>query len=387
MQNAINNTNIIPSVVASSYTFTAKNTKLFSYAGSKGKYEDVFDNVHSKTESIKVKTYIEGFSGTLASVMHNLKYVKAETIILNDINKKLINLYYQIQINHTEVIEKYKLLEAEFNRIIPEKLKNIRVIPKKERELFQANQNFFLEARALLNSIEDGSNKAALWLFVMNHNFNGLYSENKKGESTPSFNWSSKIVNIKTIEEAIQNLHRFFTMHNVVFENIDINDLIDKYDEEDTFIYLDPPYINSKIQYSSKNKDSFEHIQRHKDMIDKCSKYKYVLYSNNHDEAFVEIFDTYVNFSRTNSISKNDNSTKLEILAFKVNQVGILKPTPIIELLGIQLDRIAIQSANNITFDRNETEKVAVSKRVVVPKNITSILNIDIQSKHSKDAS
>jgi len=384
----VNNT---VSAIASSFTFTAQNTKSFPYAGSKAKYLQSFTEVHSKMNTKKVKYYIEGFAGTLASAMHNLQYVEAETIIVNDINEKLINFYSQIQTNHMEVIEKYKLLEGEYNRIIPEELKNLRLIPREKRELFKANESFYKEARALLNSTEPGSNKAALWLFIMNHNFNGLYSENKKGNMNTSFNWCSKAINIKNIESSLNNLHKFFTVNTVLFETLDINDLIDKYDNKDTFIYLDPAYINSEIQYSSKNKknieESFAHIARHKNMIEKCSKYRYVLYSNNHNAEFVEIFDSYVNFSRTNSISKNDTTkSKLEILAFKVNEVDIVKPISIIELLGIKTNVTDMVPANKIEHT-SDKESIPVAQVLAVPKDITSILNIAIKPKHSNNAS
>ena len=379
------------SVVASSFTFTAQNTKSFSYAGSKAKYKQIFDDIHSQTNVKKVKFYIEGFAGTLASLMHNMQYIEAETIVINDINTKLINFYFQIKTNPTEVIEKYKLLEGEYNRIVPDKLKGMRLVPKEDRELFRANEAFYKEARALLNTVGPDSNKAALWLFVMNHNFNGLYSENKKGAMNTSFNWSSKAVNIKKIEESLYNLHKFFTENRVVFETMDINSLIEKYDNRDTFIYLDPPYINSKIQYSSKNKksveDSFNHIARHKKMIEQCSKYRYVLYSNNHNEEFVEIFDTYVTFSRTNSISKNDTSkSKLEILAFKVNEEEAVKPISIIELLGIQTDATDMVQANTIEHSADKVN-VSIAQVIAVPKDITSILNIETKPKHSGNAS
>ena len=372
---------------------TAQDIKLHSYAGSKLKYSDIFNKVNEKMQVKKVKLYIEGFAGTLASVFHNLQHIEADRIVLNDINKRLINLYIQIQNNPDEVIEKYKLLENEYNRIIPKNLQGLRLVPKENREEFKNNQAFYFEARKLLNAVDSGSNQAALWLFVMNHNFNGLYSENKKGEMNTSFNWSSKPVNVEKIETSIKNLNKFFTTHNVVFENLDIDTLIEKYNEEDTMIYLDPAYLDSSIQYSTKNKnknnieESFANIARHKRMIEQCSKYKYVLYSNKHHEDFIEIFDSYINFTRTNSISAGDTKkSKLEILAFKINVEKVVCATPITELLGITLDTGEV--ANNTQY-KAKADK-AITSNIPIPKGITSILSIDkssIQTKHSKTVS
>ena len=51
---------------------TAKETKMFSYTGSKMKYKEHFDTAHEKAEVKQVHTYIEAFAGTLSSMFHNL---------------------------------------------------------------------------------------------------------------------------------------------------------------------------------------------------------------------------------------------------------------------------------------------------------------------------
>jgi len=328
--------------------FTAQNTKLFAYSGSKLKYKNQFTEMHNKMKAKAVKYYIEVFSGSLASLFHNLAYIDAETIIINDINPRLINLYNQIKNNHKEVIEKYKLLEQEFQRIISPNLRGKRPVPKEDREQFQANNDFYLEARKLLNKVGIGTNQAALFLFVLNHNYNGLYSENKRCEVNCSFNWSAKHIDIEAIAANIRNLHEFFTVNTIIFETMNAKELLEKYKDEDTFIYLDPPYINSDIQYTKKNIDSFNNIDTHFQLLEECNKYKYVLYSNNHHEMFVERFDNYLNFKRTNSISDKDKKAKLEILAYKINEQKALKPIPIAQLLGIEESHTATPVNNQV---------------------------------------
>jgi len=72
-----------------SKNYTAENTKLFSYTGSKAKYKTKFDNLHTQVKIKKVDTYIEAFGGSLASMFHNLKYLETNRVVIND-----INLYY-----------------------------------------------------------------------------------------------------------------------------------------------------------------------------------------------------------------------------------------------------------------------------------------------------
>ncbi|MEA2019030.1 MAG: DNA (cytosine-5-)-methyltransferase, partial [Campylobacterota bacterium] len=94
------------------------------------------------------------------------------------------------------------------------------------------------------------------------------------------------------------------------------------------FIYLDPPYINTTIQYNKQrvgtkkkpSTNSFFDVSTHLKLIDSCSKYKYVMYSNNHSEEFLDLFDGYINFDRTGQVGgKKSTKSKKEILAYKIN--------------------------------------------------------------------
>lgn len=320
--------------------FTALNTKLFNYAGSKLNFEARFVELHRLHGGVKeVKTYIEAFAGTLASFFHNLTYVKAERFIINDFNPRIINLYRQIKENPLKLFLQYKQLEDEFDAIIPEHLRGKRIVPEALRESdFAQNQAFYHETRDYFNALPLNVSNAALFLFLMKHNFNGLYTENQKGAFNTSFNWSAKKINTDAIKESIDNLHHFFTTHDVVFESMDVFELIQKYQEEDTFIYLDPPYSNSTVQYGDKHKKgagTFNDIAHHQALIKACQPYRYVMYSNNFEACFEASFDTHVTFKRPNFGTKKSQLPTLEILAIKTN-VSKTHYMPISLLLGLQ---------------------------------------------------
>lgn len=334
-----NNVSIKEELAKTEVVYTAKNTKLFDYTGSKLRFESQFQEVHQKIAQPvrRVGTYIEAFAGTLASMFHNLAHVQADRYIINDFNGRIINLYQQIKANPLRLFLQYQTLENEFNRIIPEHLRDKRLVEKKLRKSdFSQNEAFFLEVRTLFNQTPLNTNNAAMFLFLMNHNFNGLYAENKKGGFNSAFNWSAIEVDTYAIKLALDNLHCFFSENKVVFESMDVFELIEKYTDEDTFIYLDPPYSNSDLQYKKKSRENdFNNVSTHIKLIQWCEKYRYVMYSNNFEEAFVEHFDQHVTFSRKKYGNKESSKPTLEILAIVFHDT-VSKYLPIHFLLGLE---------------------------------------------------
>lgn len=327
--------------------FNAEKSRLFSYVGSKLKYKNHFDSLLADLDKKEYKVYIEAFAGSLASLSHNLMHVNAETIVINDFNPKIINLYTQIKNNPEEVFEKYLILENEFNRIVPNEIYEqykSKTVAKKDREYMIEARRFYFEAREVYNNLELDSNHAALLIFVMKHCFRGNYGENKKGKLNTSFNWNANRIKTEKVKTSIMNLHNFFTTNNVIFENLEVFDLINKYNESDTFIYLDPPYSNSKIQYQNRNREkevkelTFNEVELHLQLIEACDKYECVMYSNHFEEEYASSFDNHLTFERTNKMSNSKNEkSKVEILAIKTNVIVpvLEKAKPITDLLGL----------------------------------------------------
>ena len=335
-----NNVSIKEELAKTEVVYTAKNTKLFRYTGSKLRFKSQFQEVHQKLAQPvkKVGTYIEAFAGTLASMFHNLAHVQADRYIINDFNGRVINLYQQIQANPLRLFLQYQTLENEFNRIIPKHLRgNGRLEEKIDKSDFSHNEAFFYEVRTVFNQTPLNTNNAAMFLFLMNHNYNGLYGENMKGEFNISFNWSAKPVNTNVIKMALDKLHCFFTENEVIFENMDAFELIEKYPEEDTFIYLDPPYSESDLQYKKSQEYNFNYVSTHTKLIQLCEKYQYVMYSNNFEEEFVEYFDVHTTFSRKRYGTKESSKPTLEILAIIFNN-AMAKYLPIHFLLSLEGD-------------------------------------------------
>ena len=335
--------------------FTAQNTKLFTYAGSKLKFLKHFDALHASLgKKIKVKAYIESFAGTLSSLFHNLMHVEAEKYIVNDLNKRVINLYKHVKENPDQLFKKFEALENEFQRIIPEHLHNQSRILEVDRHEFKDNNDFYCEARELFNTIALDVNHAALFIFIMVHCVNGFYRENKNGDYNNGFNWSAKKVNTENLHATIHKLHTFFISHEVIFENVDAFELVKKYNERDTFIYIDPPYTDSSVQYLEGIK-SFNTLETHEELLEICNRqFDYVMYSNNFDEKLCQYFQSHTSFERGKVNGTSKLPTK-EILGIKCN---LRAYTPMVELLEIDTSYMPIN--NNIDKSSLATDLLVV---------------------------
>lgn len=133
--------------------------------------------------------------------------------VLADINPELTNLYRTVASNPHEIIS---LLKE-----------------------FQNTQEFFYEVRSWDRESLSKEMQAARTLYLNKTCFNGLYRVNKKGEfNTPYGKYKNpNIVN----ESGILSASR--VLQNVVFENLDYKQTLQKYAEPGDFIFLDPPYL------------------------------------------------------------------------------------------------------------------------------------------------
>ena len=342
--------------------YTSNDTKLFSYSGSKAQYKSHFDDLHKQVEIKKVGTYIEAFAGSLSSMFHNLEYVSADRIIINDINPRLINLYRQIKENCQDVLDVFLLLENTFQDSIPTRLKNKRQIEKEEREKYLGHlRDFYKSAQDFYNNSDFNSvENAGTLLFLLQHNFNGLYEESKKtGKFMTSFNWRTNNP-IKTVSEKLMNLNDFFTQNDVIIENLDTDALIEKYHKSyDTLIYLDPPYIDSKIAYSAEQTTNYNSIEAHLKLIESCKVFDYVLYSNNKNEKIDKELTFKVNFIRTIGITKNYKSkAKDEVLGF-IDNITVNLPSV----------KDLIKSSSSTTEELKENNTLIKAPRLLISKN------------------
>lgn len=203
-----------------------------SYFG--GKSSSAFmELINSRIPKSGIKTYVEPFSGSFATYLDD-KSLKFDTVIYNDKNRHQVNLYKCC---------------SEPDKFIPvlEKLKETilktGLTDKEEKRLFYRSiykkytENDFLDNM----DFEIGDfRRAAIYAYLITSSFSAVYPRGggfvgyKKDKDELKLDVLIRKLTKNTYTEKLKTI--------TDFHNIDFEELITKYDSEDTFIYLDPPY-------------------------------------------------------------------------------------------------------------------------------------------------
>jgi len=205
---------------------------MISYFG--GKSSSAFhDFINKKIPKTGIKTYLEPFSGSMGTYLDD-DQLKFDTVIYNDKNRHQVNLYKCC--SHPEEFLPYleDLKNTLLNTTETEPLKKWDFYKKIYKEY---QKNSFLDDV----DFEIGDfKKAAIYAFLITSAHNSVYPRGA------GFNGYKKDKDRLKLEVLIDKLkkNKYTTKLQSIkeFNNIDFEELITKYDSEDTYIYLDPPY-------------------------------------------------------------------------------------------------------------------------------------------------
>lgn len=190
-----------------------------------------------------LEKYCEPFVGGGAVLFDVLNKFQPKEVLINDINKELINTYKQIRDNSKELIG--QLLDLQ-NRY--------------KNQTIDENKAFFYEKRERYNGLKTNGNdaenleKAALFIFLNKTCFNGLYRVNSKGLFNVPFN-NAKNPPICDEENLLACSERLQNVRMMVGDYSKCSDFIDS----KTFVYIDPPYrpLNETSAFTSYNETDF----------------------------------------------------------------------------------------------------------------------------------
>lgn len=183
------------------------------------------------------KYYVEGFGGAGHII---LRKSPSEIDVYNDISEDLYNFFKTLRSDSRD-----------------ELIAKIQLTPYSRQEFLRCSNN-------TLSNMDDIERARVFYIKTM-QSFSSIgkswsYSKNKsrRGMSQAVSKFLGNVD--KNMLDCIDRLRE------VQVENLDIIELINKYDSEDTFFYLDPPYI-SETRVSDDVYDEEMPVEKHKEML------------------------------------------------------------------------------------------------------------------------
>ena len=207
-----------------------------------GGKSQLLEEIREKYPSDIVK-YCEPFVGGGAVLFDVLSKFQPKQILINDINKELINTYSQIKNNCSEMIFQLSDLQSLYKNHTSEE-----------------NKAFFYEKRNRYNELKVNGNeaenleKAVLFIFLNKTCFNGLYRVNSKGLFNVPFNNAK---NPLLCDE--ENLRECSNLLQDVEMKVGDYKECKSFIDDKTFVYIDPPYrpLTQTATFTSYSENGF----------------------------------------------------------------------------------------------------------------------------------
>ena len=194
---------------------------IVKWAGGKSQ---LLDDIRKKYPK-KIERYCEPFVGGGAVLLDILANFHPVEVLVNDINAELVNTYKQIQNNVNALIE---------------------MLTETQKSFWEKNdsdrKSMYLEKRKHFNDIKSSGvcntlEMAALFIFLNKTCFNGLYRVNGKGLfNVPIGSYKMPPIcdadNLRTVSRLLQNVEVRCDDYSSCADFVN----------ENTFVYIDPPY-------------------------------------------------------------------------------------------------------------------------------------------------
>lgn len=218
---------------------------------------------------INCKKYCEPFVGGGAVLFDVIENTNIDIVMINDINKALVNTYSDIKENINVLIKKLKSIENHYNNISEE---------DREINYYKYRDKY----NDLIKNDDIGIDTSVLFIFLNKTCFNGLYRVNSKGEyNVPKGRYIKPMIcDTNNLIEVSK------TLQNVIIKCGDYNNCLDFIDR-DTFVYIDPPYrpLNKTSAFTSYNNNNFDDSEqiRLKEFIDNINEKECKMLLSNSD--------------------------------------------------------------------------------------------------------
>lgn len=199
---------------------------MISYIGGKSKIGKWIEPFIPKD----IQTYVEPFSG-MYWVFFNMdltEYPNLTKVVYNDFNKLNYNLFQCVK-NPQRLLEECEKLVVQEKNVTPTNPICEEQFNRFQSEVF--NKDLTIE--------ENNYEIAAKYVYVLSQVFSGANPEKSKFIDLKG-KYHSKFTSFKNKLRKPEWVEHFTRISNV--ENMDFQDVIEKYDSPTTYFYTDPPY-------------------------------------------------------------------------------------------------------------------------------------------------
>lgn len=187
-----------------------------------------------------IETYVEGFSG-MFWVFFNMdfkNYPNLKTVVYNDYNRLNSNLF--------KWIKQYDILWDALSQYPCQQLGVVNTPPEYEEMFNQYQSEVFNED--LIITDDNSLEIACKYVYVLTQVYSG-----SKPETSSYMNYKGKYrCKVLILMDKLKDPYYRAHIDRINFvENMDFQDVIQKYDGEKTYFYMDPPYYKTEKYYSN----------------------------------------------------------------------------------------------------------------------------------------
>ncbi len=269
-----------------------------------------------------MKDYHEPFIGGGSVLFSLLSHVKKREMFVKgkiyayDLNEALIYVYKNIQSDYKGVYCHIKKLIDVYNSLNePEKTdERKKIVIKTLEESIKDKETFYYWLRDKYNKIDKKTIEAsALFIFLNKTCFRGVFRMGPNGFNVPYGNYKNPEIITESHLEEVSEL-----IQPVIFTHCDFKEAL-KNVTENSFVYLDPPYVPENVKsfvgYTDKG------FEEHKKLFEMCDELNNrgirLVMSNSNVEVVTSHFKDYKVYPITckRSInSKKPGSTTTEVI-------------------------------------------------------------------------
>lgn len=253
---------------------------LLKWVGGKGQ---IIDKLLKQIPK-KVNNYHEVFVGG-GSFLIMILWAREKGIItidggvnVYDLNESLIGTYINIKNNKTDLFNRIKEIETEFNSCVIDG--DVKRKPVDKQDAMTSRESYYYWIRKKYNELNDKSTilSSSYFIFLNKTGFRGMYREGPNGYNIPYGNYKNPKIIDKDEMDYISDL-----LKDVNFYNSDFSKSFENIQGENNFIYLDPPYApeNDK-SFVGYTKDGFG-VKQHEllfHLTNKISEKNMIMMSN-----------------------------------------------------------------------------------------------------------